>query len=278
MRAALLALAVSTLAAAPAAAQAVVETEGRAVAQVRTRPDAAGDRYRYRSETHFVQKDDQGAQTQSNALTFDLEVLGAETDGLRLRYTLRDGKLTDSGGASMGAVMEAAVGGGLDFRVGPAGTVVALENWPAYKARLLARVDAALPAGDPVRALIHQRMDNAPLEAAQEMVLGDVTLMARIEPRGGLPLGLTDVSDKRDAAVGKATLDVKIVKPGCVIGVERQTNRTLSGVSRATVTRAELSASDGRVLTLEERRVTRASGGSQEETIAIQRISAAPAC
>jgi len=171
--------------------------------------------------------------------------------------------------------MDAAVGGSLDFRLGRDGRLVAVENWPQYKARLLSRVDAALAAGDPIRAVIHERMENAPLDAAREMVLGDVTIMSLMEPRGGLPLGLTDLKDP-DAA--KATLEVKVLKPGCVVGVERQTSRGASGAARALVTTAELSVSDGRILTLEERRVTRAPGASQEETVTIRRISAAPSC
>lgn len=275
MRAALLAIVLASCAVAPAAAQAVVDPAGRAIVQVRTRPDAVGDTYRYRSETRFIQKDDQGGQTQSNDLVFDLEVLGAESDGLRLRYTLREGRLQDSGGAAMGAAIEAAVGGSLDFRLGRYGQLVAVENWPEYKTRLLTRVDAALPAGHPIRAMVHERMENAVLDAAREMVLGDVALMAVMEPTGGLPLGLTDLKDP-DAT--KATLDVKMVRPGCVVGIERQTNRSLLGVARAAVSKAEVSVSDGRILTLEERRVTRGPGGSQQETITIRRISPAPAC
>lgn len=278
MRAALLALAVATLGSATAGAQAVVSTAGRETVQVRARPDAVGDVYRYRSETRFVQKDDQGNQTQTNTLVFDLEVLGAEADGLRMRHTLREGRLEDSGGASMSAAVNAAVGGSLDFRVGRDGRVIAVETWPAYRTRLLSRVDAVLPAGDPVRALIHERMAGEPLHAAEEMVLGDVAILSMMEPRGGLPLGLTDLHDDRDGTPAKATLEVSVVRPGCIVGIERQTSRTLSGVSRAAVTKAQVSAHDGRVLTLEERRVTRARAGSQEETITIRRISAPPAC
>lgn len=274
LRATLLGLAFCIAAATTAAAQVVVDAAGRDVVQVRTRPDAVGDVYRYRSETTFIQKDDQGGQTQRNTLSFDLEVLGWETDGLRLRYTLREGRLQDSGGAAMGAAMTAAVGGSLDFRLGPGGQVVAVETWPAYKIRLLARVDAALPAADPIRALIHDRMENAPLDAAREMVLGDVVIMAAMEPSGALPLGLTDLPDP-DAR--KATLDVGVRKPGCIVALERQTNRNSGGAVRAVVTRAEVAIRDGRVLTLEERRVTRAAGGSQEETITITRLDP-PAC
>lgn len=274
VRATLAALALGLAAAPPAGAQALVDPGGRPTVQLRTRPEAAGDVYRYRSETRFVQRDDQGGQTQSNALTFDLEVLGEAEDGQRLRYTLREGRLEDSGGASMSAAMDAAVGGSLDFRIRH-GRIVAVENWPEYRTRLLARVDAALPAADPVRALIHERMANPPLEAAQEMVLGDVIILAMMEPRGALPLGLTALADP---TASKATLDVRVARPGCVVGLERQTNREAAGVVRATVSKAELAVGDGRVLTLEERRVTRAPGGSQEETVTIRRLGAPPAC
>ena len=46
-----------------------------------------------------------------------------------------------------------------------------------------------------------------------------------------MPLGMTDL---KDADATKATLEVKVVKPGCVVGIERQTNRSLSGVASAT--------------------------------------------
>lgn len=266
VRAALLALAAAALAG-PAGAQEVV--------QVRTRPDAVGDRYSYRSETSFVQKDDQGGQSQTNALTFDLEVLGRESDGLRLRYTLREAAIDDSGGASMAAAMKAAVGGSLDFRVGPDGRIVAVETWPQYRAWLLERVSAALPPDDPIRAIVFERMDGVPIEAAQEMVLGDVAIMTLMEPRGGLPLGMTDL---RDPDATTATLSVRVAKPGCVVALERQTNRNAMGVVRAVVSKADLAVGDGRVLRLEERRVTRTSGGSQEETVTIRRFSPTPAC
>ncbi len=276
IRSALLALALAGLAI-PAAAQAVVDTRGRETIEVPARPEAAGDVRRYRSETRFVQKDDQGGQTQSNSLVFDLEVLGADPDGLRLRYTLREGRLEDSGGASMSAAMDAAVGGSLDFRLGRDGRLTGLETWPAYKARLLARVDAALPADDPIRALVHERMDNAPLDAAREMVLGDVLMMSVMEPRGRLPLGLTDLS-AQDPAAAKATVEISVITPGCVLAHHRETSRGGAGGGQAVVTKAQLSVVDGRVLTLEQRKVTRAPGGSQEETVTITRVSPAPAC
>lgn len=274
VRATLLALAVAALAG-PAGAQVVVDPRGRETVQVRTRADAAGDLYRYRSQTTFVQKDDYGGQTQTNALVFDVEVLGRESDGLRLRYTLREATLADSGGASMAAAMDAAVGGTLDFRLGPGGRLVAVENWPDYKTRLLSRVDAALPAEDPIRKIVHERMENAVLDAAREMVLGDVALMAAMEVEGAVPLGLTGLNDPEAT---KATLEVSVRRPGCTVTVQRETSRGATGAGNALISRAELSVADGRVLTFEQRKVARGPGGSQEETVTIKRLSGAPAC
>ncbi len=263
-------------AARPAGDSVALPNADRASVQIRTRTDKVGDVYRFRSETSFSQRDSQGEQTQTNRQLFELQVLGVTADGLRLRYTLRQAELKDSGGASMSAALDAAVGGSLDFRVGPDGLPVALENWPAYKSRLLTRVDAALKPQDPVRAIIHERLNQSPMNAAAEMVLGDVRLMAMMELRGRVSLGISDLGGAPPLA--KATLQVSVAKPDCSAAVRRETTRTVSNTSQAAVTEAELSVSDGRTLSLNERRVTRAPGGAQTEEIAIQRMSPAPGC
>lgn len=275
------ALALALALAAPAAAQpttgtVVLPNAGRETVQIRTRTDAVGDTYRFRSDTTFSQRDTQGEQSQVNHQVFDLQVLGVTPDGLRLRYTLREAGLKDSGGASMSAALDAAVGGSLDFRVGRDGAPVALDNWPDYRTRLLARVDAALKPGDPVRAIIHDRMSQPPMNAAAEMVLGDVRLMAAMELRGRVPLGVSDLGGGPPPS--KATLEVSVAKPNCVAAIKRETTRTVSNASQAAVTEADLSVADGRILSLSERRVTRAPGGSQTEDIRIRRVSPAPAC
>lgn len=285
--AALLLLLVTVAMAAPAGAQGgaqtgtetvVVGSGDRPTVQLRTRPDRPGDVYRFQSETEFVQTDDQGGQSQTNRQVYDIEVLGLEPDGgLRLRYTLREAEVKDSGGASMEAALKAAVGGSLEFRVARSGQVTGVDNWPAYRARMLERIDAALPETDRVRTLVHQRFAQPPLQAASEMVLGDIRLMGALEIQGAAPLGLTDLNAGRPGG-GRATLDVSVLKPDCRVKVKRDTNRSMSGVTRALVSEAELVVSDGRIVALTERRVTRASAGSQTETIRIQRVSPTPAC
>lgn len=257
---------------------AVVPNQGRQTVAVRTRPDRTGDLYRFQSDTAFVQTDDQGGQTQTNRQVFDVEILGVEPDGgLRLRYTLREAALTDTGGAAMDAALKAAIGVSLEFRLAREGRLTALDNWPDYRALMLERVDAALPPSDPVRVLVHQRLGEPPLQAADEMVLGDVGLMSAMELRGDVPLGLTDLAAGQGAMGGRATLEVAMA-PDCRVRVKRETSRSASGVSRAIVSEAEVAASDGRIITLTERRVTRARAGSQTETVQIRRLSAAPAC
>ena len=283
MRAAILGAAVlAASATAPAGAQvgdtAVVPNDGRTTVAVRTRPDQAGDLYRFQSDTEFVQTDDLGGQTQSNRQVFDLEVLGLEPGGgLRLRYTLREARLKDSGGASMEAALKATGGEGLEFRIGRDGRLTAVDNWPEFRERMQARVEAALPETDPVRALVRQRLDQPPLLAADELVLGDLRLMAAMEIQGAAPLGITDLNADRPTA-GRATLEVSVEKPDCRVRIKRETSRSASGVSRAIVSEAEVAATDGRVVTLTERRVTRAPAGAQTETIQIRRLSPAPPC
>lgn len=230
---------------------------------LRTRAERPGDVYRYRSETRFSQSDDQGRATQSNATTFEIEVL----DGDRRRLRLIEGSLEDSAGPAMGAALRAAVGGVLTYRIDAEGRPVEIEDWPAWRSRFLARVDAELPAGHTLRALIHQRIEAPPLDAAREFVLGDVLILTEMEPKGPLALG-----------PGASGLDVSVVEPGCVVALRRDAARSMGGLSQSTVTDARLSAPDGRVLSLEQRKVTRGRSGSQDETVVIRRISAPPPC
>ena len=264
------------------AALMLAATAGVAAAQdkvaVRTRPDAVGDVYRYRSESSYAEKTADGSARQSNAQVFELEVLGVADDGLRLRYTLKDATLTDTSGPAMATALRALIGVPLEFRLRADGALGALHNWADYKARVLAAVDAALPAGDPIRNTYHQRFDQEPMHAAEDMVLADVRLMAIMEPHGPVIPGMSEVVDNRRRPPGRAVSDISIVKPGCVVRVVHASASRTPGVVQDLTTDAAVSVRDGRVLTLTQRRADRAGGESSEEAVTIRRLSAAPAC
>ncbi|MFN9928600.1 MAG: hypothetical protein ACK53I_16855, partial [Phenylobacterium sp.] len=255
---------VALLLAMPAAAQ-----DG--TVQIRTRAPAPGDVYRFESRTAFEQSDDQGVQTQTNRIEFTLEVLGTGREGLRLRQTVQAVEIKDSGGAGMEAALKAVVGASLDFRVSPQGRPIGVDNWDAYRARVLARIDAALPPTDPVRRLVQERYGQPPLVAAQELALSDAVIMATMEPSGAVPLGRSSLVDPDSRATTRATIEATITQPGCRVRIDRESLRSLSGVSNSIVSTAEVSVIDGRVLVLEERRVTRAPRGNQMETVQIRR-------
>lgn len=271
MRAALLALALAA-AASPATAQM------RAAVEVRTRPDAVGDVYRYRSESRYAETNADGSARQSNTQVFDLEVLGVTDDGLKLRYILREASLTDTSGPSMETALKALIGIPLDFQLRADGALVGLSNWEAFKGRVLKAVDAALPANDPIRLTYHQRFDQAPMYAAQDMVLGDVRLMAIMEPKGAVPVGMSEVTDDRRTPPGRALSDVKPLKPGCTVRIVRAAVGRNTGIRQDFTTEAELSVQDGRVITLTQRRIEEAPGASVNESVAIRRVSKVPAC
>lgn len=245
---------------------------------VRTRADAAGDVYRFQSDSRYAEKTADGEAKQQNTQVFDLEVLGAEGDGLRLRYTLREASLTDSSGPAMATALKALVGVPLEFRVRGDGMVQALDNWEDYRAQVLARVDAALPPQDPIRNIYHQRFAQPPLNAAEDMVLADVRLMAIMEPRGPVVLGMTDVVDNRRRPPGGAVSTVSVAKPGCVVRVVRASASKTPNVVQDLTTEAMVSMVDGRVLTLIQRKLDTAGGERIEEQVTIRRLSAAPAC
>lgn len=262
---------VALLLAMPAAAQ-----DG--TVQIRTRAPAPGDVYRFESRTAFEQSDDQGVQTQTNRIEFTLEVLGTGREGLRMRQTVQAVEIKDSGGGGMEAALKAVVGASLDFRVSPQGRPIGVDNWDAYRARVLARIDAALPPTDPVRRLVQERYGQPPLVAAQELALSDAVIMATMEPSGAVPLGRSSLVDPDSRATTRATIEATITQPGCRVRIDRESLRSLSGVSNSIVSTAEVSVIDGRVLVLEERRVTRAPRGSQTETVQIRRLSLPPSC
>ncbi|MEW5684950.1 MAG: hypothetical protein AB1942_08535 [Pseudomonadota bacterium] len=257
--------------ASPAAAQ-------RAAVEVRTRPDAVGDLYRYRSEAKYAETNSDGSATQANTQVFDIEVLGVTEDGLRLRYTLREASLTDTSGPSMETALKALIGIPLDFQLRADGALVGLENWAGFKAKVLAAVDAALPAQDPIRNTYHQRFGQQPMYAAQDMVLGDVRLLAIMEPKGAAPVGMSEVTDDRRTPPGRALSDVKEIKPGCTVRIVRVAVGGASGIRQDFTTEALLSVQDGRVISLTQKRVERAGGASVDESVTMRRLSAVPAC
>jgi len=263
-------LALACALALPAAAQQTVT--------VRTRPDAAGDVYRFQSDARYAEKSPDGEANQTNTQVFDLEVLGVTPDGVRMRYILREARLTDTSGPAMETALKALIGVPLDFRLRNDGTLAGLDNWEAFKAKVLAGVDAALPRLDTIRNIYHQRFGQEPLYAAQDMVLGDVRLMAIMEPVGATPLGSQVVTDHRRSPPGRALADVRVLKADCTVRVTRAAVGGTSGVQQDFTTDAVVSSRDGRVLTLMQRRIERAGATSVDESVSIRRLSPAPAC
>ena len=90
MKLALAALAVAAAAAPPAA-----------TVQTRTKAEAVGDVFRYRSETRYAERSRDDMAAQVNTQVFELEVLGVGAEGLRLRYTLKEATVSDTSGPAM---------------------------------------------------------------------------------------------------------------------------------------------------------------------------------
>lgn len=268
LRAAVIAFAL-TAAVMPAAAETV---------QVRTRADAVGDVYRFRSEARYAERTADGEVTQSNRQVFEIQVLGVTPEALKLRYILKEASLTDSSGPAMETALKALIGAPLDFRLRTDGVLLGLDNWDAFKTQVLAGVDAALPRSDPIRNTYHQRFGQEPLYAAQDMVLGDVQLMAIMEPVGPTALGSKVVTDDRRSPPGRALSDVRVLKAGCTVRVTRAAVGGTSGVTQDFTTDAVVSSHDGRVISLVQRRAERAGPATVDESVSITRLSAAPVC
>ncbi len=261
-----------------AAALLLAAAAGGTAIQTRTRADAVGDVYRYRSETRYAEKSRDDMSAQVNTQVFELEVLGVSPEGLRLRYTLKEATVSDTSGPAMKAPLQATVGVPLEFRVDRAGMLTGLDNWPDFHARMLANIDKALPAGDEVRNIVHQRMDQTPTNAAQDMVLGDLALMRGVELRGAVTPGKVASLDTRRRPPSEVMTDTTVKTPGCVIHINRVTTGTTVGANQKTVADADVSVKDGRVISLTQNRVERVGGTVVDERLKITRLSAAPTC
>jgi hypothetical protein len=269
-------LALVALAALAAAAPAAKAPPGPV--QTRTRADAVGDVYRYRSETRYAEKTRDDMVAQVNTQVFELEVLGVSAEGLRLRYTLREASVTDTSGPAMSAPLKATVGIPLEFRVDRAGMLTGLDNWPAFRQRLLANIDGALPAGDEVRNIVHQRMDQNPTDEAQDMVLSDVALLRGVELRGPVTPGKVASLDTRRRPPANVMTETTVKTPGCVLHINRVTTGATAAASQTTTADADVSVKDGRVIALTQNRTERAGASVVDERLKITRLSAAPGC
>lgn len=246
--------------------------------QTRTRPDAPGDVYRFRSEARYAEKNADGIGAQVNSQVFELQVLGVMPEGLKLRYTLKEASVSDTAGAAMKAPLAANVGVPLEFRVDRMGQLAGLDNWPDFKARVLSNIDAKLPPGDEIRNIVHQRMNQAPTDAAQDMVLGDLALMRSLELRGAVLPGKVESMDTRRRPPAKVVTETGVKTPGCVMRIRRVTSGTTANVMQTTTAEAEVSVKDGRVLSLVQTRVERAGSSVIDERLRVTRLSPAPAC
>lgn len=246
--------------------------------QTRTRPDAVGDVYRYRSETRYAEKTRDTTEAQVNTQVFELKVLGVTADGLRLRYTLTEATVSDTAGPSMKAPLEATVGVPLDFRVDASGRLAGLDNWAEFRAKLLANIDGRLPAGDEVRNVVHQRMDQAPTDAAQDMVLGDLALLRTMEVRGAVLPGTAQSLDTSRRPPAQVVTTTSLRTPGCLLHINRVTTGDTAGATQKITADADVSVKDGRVLALSQDRVERVGSRVVDERLKITRLSPPPAC
>lgn len=242
------------------------------------RPDAVGDVYRYRSETRYAERTRDDVSAQVNSQVFEVQVLAVGAEGLKLRYTLKEATVADTAGPAMKAPLLATVGIPLEFHVDRQGLLTSLDNWPAFHDRMLANIDKALPAGDEVRNIVHQRMDQPPTDAAQDMVLGDLATLRGVELHGPVMVGRVVSRDFRRRPPSDVVTETSVKTPGCVARVVRVATGSSANITQKTTAEAEVSLKDGRVLSFSQTRVERAGGAVVDERLKITRLSAAPGC
>ncbi len=204
-----------TLLAAPA------PMEPSTLLDVQRTADAPGDRRVFVSETELTVTDAGLESRQVNRQRFEIETLAAAPGGLTLRYRLLDAALTDSRDPGLESLLKAWIGVDVAFSADAAGRPIDLMDWSAVRDAYAARLEAAgADAGTRDRVL--RDLETLSSEARVAMILGDVALLADMQPRRPLVAGRFDQPvERQDGLVRTATLSVSPAPDGCGLTLTR---------------------------------------------------------
>lgn len=211
------------------------------------RPAQIGDVYRYSAEDDQIVTGDNATRLSIRS-TFDIEVIDARADGLTLRFTYRDLKLDSDRDVS--GISDGYIGVPIDVETGPAFQPLRLVDWPKVREAILAG-----SAPDSRRALepFFASLATDPQKLAENLT-GELRLLAQFQSFDAPAAGCRTRSDRQDSGVS--------------IGLRYKST------SSATV-----SGDDGWVLEADEHRLqTFDTGGTQDTTIHVRRLSPQPTC
>lgn len=191
------------------------------VLDVQRTADAAGDRRLFVSETELAVLDPGAEGRQINRLRFEIETLAAAPGGLTLRYRLLDASLTDSRNPGLEPLLKAWVGVDVAFSADASGRPIDLMDWPSVRDAYAARLQA-VGLDEPARVKVLGDLEMLPAGARVSMILGDMALLADMQPRRPVTAGRFDQPFERQGDLARsATLSVSPAPDGCGLSLTR---------------------------------------------------------
>lgn len=256
-----------------------VDPSGRAVIHTPQQPPEAGSVAHYRSVTEMLTTAPGMEHRQANTVEYDLEVTSVSPEGRVMAITLRRAQIVDEvQGPDIAAALAAQIGLTLRFRVAPYGAVIALENWPDFKAAYEARIRAALPATSETRTALLERLEQDPMAVAHQLFLADYPAISVMQMSGALPLGRMELDDPGRGAGAPNTLEIAADPAACRVTVTRETNRAAEGSEQHILTTARLALSDGRVTDLDETKRFQQGSTRGSVRLRVERLDTPPPC
>lgn len=258
------------------------------VLSLQSRPMQPGDHYSFTSTTD-ERVTGVEPRTQTNRQTFDIEVIAAGPDGLRLRSTLTSIDIEDASQPGIVALARAFVGVPITFDATPGVTPDRLVDWPVARAAFFRSLEKLAPGDEAARATAEAHFDElekSPDDLAGE-VLGDIRIMAGMQIPT-LPLSRVRFPPEMVILDGGSMTKTAEISPGainadrCEAEFSRSTLSETEGVKPAVTqdleTTATISSYDGWVLQLTETNIIRNPDGVSHMVVTIRRNGAHPGC
>lgn len=257
---------------------------------LQSRQERIGDHWRFLSTTDDVTTGDQPSH-QVNRQTFDIEVIGLDSQAITLRYTLREVEVRDDSQPGIDKAAKAWIGIPVEFEARQGYNPYRLTDWPRVREAYFKALDRLAPGDAALKAQVEAyfgKLEGGDPEDMAREVLGDVVILAGMQQvaaprkRTDFPAQTRDLGQGRRLVItGWLGLDSEDAAR-CEATWSRNTNRTVSAQSTLfqgdLTTTATLSTLDGWVLSLKETDVTAYEGQNERKTVTLSRVGPAPGC
>ncbi|MBC6981514.1 hypothetical protein [Caulobacter sp. 17J80-11] len=157
---------------------------------VQSRPDQAGDRYRYACETEVRERSPKGAAARRGRHEILVEIVEVQPKGLLIARTLVAISGAEGGlGDGPNPYERAWVGVRAVFETDGRGFPLRVSNWSEARAQMLVNLRREAPGPSPDRAEVEAFMEQVSADAAIDLVGADLIALGGARSSGPVPAG-----------------------------------------------------------------------------------------